>query len=118
MTVPPSGAPRDELWNRFAAAIDLPDVAIELPEAAANSSLGPAEAELLRHVNASLPADFPWPRYDKTVKRQFAETRLSGRDGQRIVVPPEWHDATRAGRPRSSATSRSPESASSATSTT
>jgi hypothetical protein len=93
VTVPPTGAPRDELWNRFAQAIDLPDVAIELPATAANSSLGPAEAELLRHVNASLPDDFPWPRYIKNVKRQFAETKLAGRDGGRIVVPTEWHDA-------------------------
>jgi hypothetical protein len=95
VTVPPSGAPRDELWSRFARAIDLPDVPIELPPVAANSSLGPAEAELLRHLNASLPEDFPWPRYIKTVKRQFAETKLAGRDGGRIVVPPQWHDAVK-----------------------
>jgi hypothetical protein len=95
VTVPPSGAPRDELWNRFARAIDLPDVPIELPTTPANSSLGPAESELLRHLNASLPADFPWPRYIKTVKRQFAEGRLASRDGGRIVVPPEWHGAVK-----------------------
>jgi hypothetical protein len=95
VTVPPSGAPRDELWNRFARAIDLPDVPIELPELAANSSLGPAEAELLRHLNATLPDDLPWPRYIRTVKRQFAETKLAGRDGGRIVVPPEWHEAVK-----------------------
>jgi hypothetical protein len=96
VTVPPSGAPRDELWNRFAQAIELPDGAVtELPAAAANSSLGPAEAELLRHLNASLPPDFPWPRYIKTVKRQFAETKLAGRDGGRIFVPPEWHEAVK-----------------------
>jgi hypothetical protein len=93
VTVPPSGAPRDELWRRFAQAIDLPDVPIDLPADAANTSLGPAEAELLRYVNASLPDDFPWPRYIKTVKRQFAESRLAGRESSRIVVPPQWHDA-------------------------
>jgi hypothetical protein len=96
VTVPPSGAPRHELWRRFAQAIDLPSgVAVELPEAAANSSLGPAEAELLRHLNASLDPDFPWPRYVRTVKRQFAEMTLASRDGGRIVVPPEWHDAVK-----------------------
>jgi hypothetical protein len=93
VTVPPSGAPRDELWNRFAKAIELPDVSIELPEGAANTSIGPAEAELLRQVNASLPADFPWPRYIKVVKRQFVERRLASRNGGRIVVPPAWHQA-------------------------
>jgi hypothetical protein len=95
VTVPPSGAPRDELWNRFAKAINLPDVPIELPERAANSSLGPAEAELLRQLNASLPPDLPWPRYIKNVKRQFAEAKLARRDSGRIVVPPQWHDAVR-----------------------
>jgi hypothetical protein len=95
VTVPPIGAPRDELWHRFAKAIGLPDVPIELPAAAANSSLGPGEAELLRHLNASLPPDFPWPRYIKTVKRQFAEGKLASRDGGRIVVPPHWHDAVK-----------------------
>jgi hypothetical protein len=93
VTVPGSGAPRDELWNRFSKAIALPDIPIELPQEAANSSLGPAEAELLRHLNASLPADFPWPRYTKVIKRQFAEGRLSSRSTTRIVVPPAWHQA-------------------------
>lgn len=93
VTVPPSGAPRDELWNRFGQAIQLPDVPIELPSSAANSSLGPAEAELLRYVNAALPETFPWARYSRVVKRQFAEQRLARRDVNRIVVPPPWHDA-------------------------
>ncbi len=93
VTVPPSGAPRDELWRRFARAVDLPDVPIDLPSAAANSSLGPAEAELLRHVNASLPDDFPWSRYARVIKRQFAEQRLGIRSSTRIVVPARWHDA-------------------------
>jgi hypothetical protein len=95
VTVPQSGAPRDELWNRFADAIDLPEVSIQIPEAAANTSIGPAEAELLRHVNAALPDDFPWPRYIKLVKRQFAERRLAPRSSGRIVVPPEWHDTVK-----------------------
>lgn len=93
VTVPPSGAPRDELWKRFARAIDLPDVAIELPEKEANSSLGPGEAELLRHVNASLPEDFPWPRYLRVIKKQFAEVRLASRTSPRMVVPAAWHQA-------------------------
>jgi hypothetical protein len=96
VTVPPSGAPRDELWNRFAKAIELPDIEITFPDATANSSIGPAQAELLRHLNMSLPPDLPWPRYTKVVKRQFAEVRLARHSTQRILVPPAWHDATRA----------------------
>lgn len=93
VTVPPPGGARDELWNRFARAIELPDVPIELPAAAGNVSLGPAEAELLRHLNAVLPEDFPWPRYSRVVKRQFAEHKLAPRETTRILIPPEWHGA-------------------------
>jgi hypothetical protein len=93
VTVPPSGSPRDELWRRFAQAINLPEVPISLPGAPANSSLGPAESELLRCLNASLPSDFPWPRYIRVVKRQFAESALASRDGGRLVVPARWHGA-------------------------
>ena len=96
VTVPPSGAPRDELWKRFAAAIELPDVPVSLPEAAANTSLGPAEAELLRHVNIALPTDYSWARYLRLVKRQFAEQRLASRSTTRIVVPERWYDAVQA----------------------
>lgn len=93
VTVPPTGAPRDELWNRFAAAVELPAVDIEMPAVPGNVSLGPAEAELLRHVNASLPEDFPWPRYLRAVKRQFAEQKLAQRQSTKLAVPPPWRDA-------------------------
>jgi hypothetical protein len=96
VTVPPPGAPRDELWQRFASAIDLPDVDIEPPQAAGNVSLGPAEAELLRHVNSVLPDEFPWLRYSRLVKRQFAERTLASRQGDRLAVPTQWHDAVKA----------------------
>lgn len=94
VTVPAPGAPRDELWRRFAVAIDVPPVDIAFPAAASNVSLGPAEAELLRHVNAVLPEGFPWPRYSRAVKRQFAERKLAAREtAGKISVPPQWHNA-------------------------
>ncbi len=96
VTVPPTGAPRDELWKRFAASIELPDVKIRLPSAASNTSLGPAEAELLRHVNMALTQATPWPRYNRLVKRQFAEQRLARRSSARISVPEPWHETVRA----------------------
>lgn len=95
VTVPPPGGDRDELWNRFARAVDLSTVPIELPEVAGNVSLGAAEAELLRHVNEVLPEHFPWARYARAVKRQFAELKLSPRETTRILVPPQWHQEAR-----------------------
>lgn len=93
VTVPPPGAAEHELWNRFARAIELPPVQVDLPPAAANVSLGPAEAELLRHVNAVLPADLPWPTYVASVKHGFAESSLARRTTTRLLVPPAWHEA-------------------------
>lgn len=96
VTVPPPGAARDELWNRFARAVDLPAVRVELPPAAANVSLGAAEAELLRQVNLVLPTSFAWSDYARVVKRQFAELTLAPRATSSMSIPRRWHRATRA----------------------
>jgi hypothetical protein len=93
VTVPQPGAPRDELWRRFSAAISAPAVDLQVPESTGNVSLGAAEAELLRYVNLSLPDDLPWPRYARVVKRQFAEHKLARRSSDRIGIPSEWHPA-------------------------
>ena len=59
ITLPLPGADKNELWRRFCSVVDVdPDVATEF-EVAGNDSLGVAEAELLRRVNAALPDTFP-----------------------------------------------------------
>jgi hypothetical protein len=59
VTLPLPGADKNELWRRFCSIVDVdPDVATEF-EVAGNDSLGVAEAELLRRVNAALPDSFP-----------------------------------------------------------
>lgn len=59
VTLPLPGADKNELWRRFCGIVDVdPDVATEF-EVAGNDSLGVAEAELLRRVNAALPDSFP-----------------------------------------------------------
>ncbi len=95
VTVPQPEAPRDELWRRFATALEAPAVDLRQPDSTGNVSLGPAEAELLRFVNAALPDDLPWPRYSRVVKRQFAERKLATRSSERIGVPPNWHAVVR-----------------------
>jgi hypothetical protein len=96
VTVPPTGARKDELWKRFSTAIELPDVAVKLPSAASNTSLGPAEAELLRYVNLALPPAMKWQRYGRLIKRQLAEQRLARRPSSRISVPEQWHQTVQA----------------------
>ncbi|MGZ8744008.1 MAG: DUF6752 domain-containing protein [Nocardioides sp.] len=51
VTAPRSGAPRRELWDRFAKACSLQDVTIDLDIPPANESLGVKAAEVLRRVN-------------------------------------------------------------------
>jgi len=59
LTLPLPGADKNELWRRFCSVVDVdPDAATEF-EVAGNDSLGVAEAELLRRVNAALPETFP-----------------------------------------------------------
>lgn len=51
VTAPRRGAPRRELWDRFAEACSLQDVTVDLDIPPANESLGVTAAEVLRRVN-------------------------------------------------------------------
>jgi hypothetical protein len=51
VTAPRRGAPARELWDRFAEACSLQDVAVDLDVPPTNESLGIAAAEVLRIVN-------------------------------------------------------------------
>ncbi len=91
VTVPPPGADRDELWRRFARATDLPDLPYAPGEATANSSLGVAEAEVLRRLNPLLADVLDWPEYDALVKRRLAEMILGPLDSHgRLTLPEPW----------------------------
>ncbi len=94
VTVPPPGAPRDELWNRFAAATELPELPYSFELESENVSLGAAEAELLRRIIPHVDSELDWPKWENRVKRRFAERTLAPvRTQGRIVVPAAWHDA-------------------------
>jgi hypothetical protein len=86
---PPGGAPRDELWRRFAAALGLDPDALELPAAPANDSLGAAEAGLLRRVNLALGGRLEQPRYAHVVKRFFAQRLLAAGATAPLPAPEE-----------------------------
>jgi len=75
ITLPLPGADKNELWRRFCRVVDIdPDVATEF-EVAGNDSLGVAEAELLRRVNAALPDSFPvW--HHRFLGRDVFATRI------------------------------------------
>jgi len=93
VTVPPPGAPRNELWNRFADATELPDLPYTFDLESENVSLGATEAELLRRMTEYVPDDVDWPRWETRVKRRFAERTLAPVGGSgRIVVPEKFRD--------------------------
>lgn len=89
VTVPPPGTPADQLWERFATLLGVDPAAVDAAPDAPNSSLGPAEAHLLRRINLALdPAGLPWPVYERTVRRHLVDA-LARRPGgvSRISVP-------------------------------
>lgn len=88
VTVPPRGAPRELLLERFGRAIgtQLRPTVEQRPQP--NVSLGAAEATLLRHLNSALAESdhaLPWPSYVRLVKRLLANDVLPRRAGGRPI---------------------------------
>ncbi len=96
VTVPPPGAEPRLLWERFCAATTLPAEGLDPTPVADNSSLGFAEAELLRRVNITFGDGLDWPSYEATVKSWFAEQVLAGHDSADVPGLPvdrrEWFE--------------------------
>ena len=80
VTVPPAGSPADLLWQRFASVIGVDAASVDLSAARPNTSLGLAEAELLRRLNAALGRDgVPDWYYAAHVKERIAHEILAAR---------------------------------------
>jgi hypothetical protein len=93
VTSPPSGAPSDTLWNRFAAALEIDPSVVDLGVARPNASLTRVDAEVLRRVNAALPEDITWPEYHRLVKRRFNLLANEQVRGERTRIPESFRDA-------------------------
>jgi hypothetical protein len=95
ITVPPSGAPPEVLWERFAYVVGFePErYPINPHTGRTNSSLDTASAELLRRVNQALPKDFPKATYGTYVKQFLAKQALVKRTtGRKPVLPAQYVD--------------------------
>lgn len=92
VVAPAPGAPADELWRRFAAAVGVdPDVLV--PDAlSANASLGAAEVAHLRAVNAALGDRLTRRDHTRLVKKGYAEGELAGRAGRPARTPADLGD--------------------------
>ncbi|MFC5178580.1 hypothetical protein [Nocardioides taihuensis] len=94
VTVPPSGASKDLLWQRFATAAGLPEADYQVADQPRNPSMGTVETELLRRLLAHLPEDVPFPVYSRQVKRRLAErTLVLTKAGGTLTVPEDRRPA-------------------------
>ncbi len=92
VTVPPPGAPRDLLWDRFAGLIGVDPESVSLGAGDANSSVGPAEAAVLLDFNRAIrDLEIPWPLYAGTIKHGITKP-LAARSTDRIGLPQDMYD--------------------------
>lgn len=93
VTVPPSGSAPTLLLERFCRVLGVDAGSLVPEEAAANTSLGRVQAEVLRRVNAGLSQDARRRQvYGDVGKRFFAAQVLAGQEGRRIRVPEALRD--------------------------
>jgi hypothetical protein len=96
VTVPPSGGEASLLWSRFCEVIGMDPEECSLDVRRSNESLGSAEADLLRRINAKVAGRIPRTEYDRWVKRFVARRVLENRDGvRRIALPEQEHSWVR-----------------------
>lgn len=89
LPVPPPATPRDLLWRRFAGLLGLDPDGFDLSATFANPSMGIAEAETLRRVNAYLQDEDFEAALDRGfyIRTFLADERLATRDGERSWPP-------------------------------
>lgn len=88
VTVPPAGAPPELLLRRFAGATGVDPTALRSGPAGANVSVGAAEAEVLRRLNASLGDRLNERQYSHVVAHRLRPA-LQARRGARPLWLPE-----------------------------
>jgi len=88
VTVPPRGAQPGLLWERFASVVGFDPAGYSAVTDPANTSLGVAEAEVVRRVNRQTK-DASWHFYARYVKRGLAQQVFAGSavEGNRLVLP-------------------------------
>lgn len=89
LTVPPADAPRELLWRRFAGVVGVPAGVADTSLAGHNASLGLAEIEMWRRVNAGigeLPSWFYMRRLKEPLSRALPGARPAA---GRLALPAE-----------------------------
>jgi hypothetical protein len=77
VTVPPPGGDPALLWTRFCSVVGIDPEQFSPPLPPANTSLGVAEIEVLRRVNAELGGRLTYPGYGRFVTSLYANGALA-----------------------------------------
>jgi hypothetical protein len=85
VTLPPPGSPREELWRRFASACGLDPDGFALDAQFSNDSLGAAQTELLRRVNAAMGDRLTTGGAYGLVRRLGANWLLAGQEAYEAI---------------------------------
>ncbi|MGH3470981.1 MAG: hypothetical protein ACRDPG_02915 [Nocardioidaceae bacterium] len=93
VTVPQRGAPREELWSRFCAAVGVRNEGFDLDVRRPNRSLGIVDAEVLRRLNKHLADALEWPDYERLVKHVFNQRANRTEHPPPILVPRRHREA-------------------------
>lgn len=89
VTVPPPGAPRGLLWERWKDAIGIDDSSFDLDVSYANESLGAAQAALLMRVKPHLSGPLEaGPARHRWVRKYFGHEVLVPQRGERFGPRP------------------------------
>ena len=92
VTVPPSGAPQDELWRRFSRVFGLDGIDLEISPERANASMGVPETTLVRQINRRFSKVVTPADYRPLVRELLAHQTFARRtDSPRLALPPAEH---------------------------
>ena len=96
VTVPPSGAPRELLWERFCTVLGVDHDGTSTEQPRGNQSMGQVEVELIRRINELPESVLSVHDRRPELKHFLAEEILNRRDGKtRVSIDKETFDAAR-----------------------
>lgn len=95
VTVPPSGAPKGLLWERFCESVGIPADRFD-SATSANESLGAASAEVMRYVSAAAEGTKVSDAVRRNLKKVVSKDILAARKSSEptLLLPPEYQEWT------------------------
>ncbi len=95
VTVPPSGAPKGLLWERFCESVGIPPEQFD-SSIRANESLGAASAEVMRYVSAAAEESKISDATKRNLKKVVSKDILASHKSEEptLLLPPEYQEWT------------------------